>query len=107
MTINPDGSLSASFNGTNTDNAVSPPPAGTFKQQGTWTQTAQAIPAASTYSFSIPLIESDYINPTSTTTASVESQGVGNRTGAFPGTYLSYMDSGTLTGPSGSFTERQ
>ncbi len=104
VTINPDGSLSATFSGTNTDNAVSPPPAGTFKQQGTWTQTAQAIPTGGSYSFSIPLTESDFISPTSTTTATVQSQGVGNRTGVFPGTYLSYMDSGTLTGPSGSFT---
>jgi hypothetical protein len=102
VTINQYGNLSATFYGTNTNNTVSPAPAGIFTQQGTWTQTAQAIPAATTYSFSIPLTESDYINPTSTTQASVESSGFGTRTGVYPGTYLSNVDNGTLTG--GSFT---
>jgi len=104
VTINPNGSLSASFYGTNTDNSVTPAPAGLFKQSGTWSQTAQAIPTASTYSFSIPLTDSDYINPTSTTQASVQSQGFGTRTGVFPGTYLGYVENGTLTGSSGSFS---
>ncbi|MFZ0050202.1 MAG: FecR domain-containing protein, partial [Desulfobaccales bacterium] len=102
VTIDQYGNLSATFYGTNTNNTVSPAPAGIFTQQGYWTQTAQAIPAASTYSFSIPLTESDYINPTSTTQASVESSGFGTRTGIYPGTYLSNVDNGTLTG--GSFT---
>jgi hypothetical protein len=110
VTINQYGNLSATFYGTNTNNAVSPAPAGIFTQQGTWNQTAQAIPAASTYSFSIaPLTESVYINPTSTNTASVEGQGFGTRTAitgsglppAYPGTYLSSVDNGTLTWPSG------
>ena len=104
VTINPDGSLSATFYGTNTDNAVSPPPAGTFKQQGTWTQTAATIPTASTYSISIPLTDSVFINPTSTTQATYEAQGFGPRSGVFPGTYLNQVDNGTLSGPSGSFT---
>jgi len=106
VTINLDGSLSATFYGTNTNNAVSPAPAGIFTQQGTWSQTAQAIPAASTYSFSIPLTDMVYINPTSTTQASVQSQGFGTRTGVYPGTYLGNVDNGTLTvtGGSGSFT---
>ena len=72
VTINPNGSLSASFYGTNTDNSVTPAPTGIFKQSGTWSQTAQAIPSASTYNFSIPLTEADYINPTSTSQASIE-----------------------------------
>ncbi|MFZ0051913.1 MAG: hypothetical protein WAK96_09045, partial [Desulfobaccales bacterium] len=104
VTINPDGSLSASFYGTNTSNEVSPAPAGIFTQQGTWTQTAQAIPAASTYSFSIPLTDTEYISPTSTTQATVGSSGFGTRTGVFPGTYLENVENGTLTGPSGSFS---
>jgi len=101
VTINPDGSLSAvNFVGTNTDKNYTG--SDTFRQTGTWTQTAQAIPAASTYSFSIPVTENDVINPTSTTQATFGSQGFGTRTGVFPGTYLGQVDNGTLTG--GSFT---
>ncbi|MGO9620294.1 MAG: FecR domain-containing protein [Desulfobaccales bacterium] len=104
VTINPNGNLSANFYGTNTDNSVMPAPAGIFKQSGTWSQTAQAIPSASTYSFSIPVTENDLINPTSTSQASVQSQGFGTRTGVFPGTYLGNVDNGTLTGGSNSFS---
>ncbi len=106
VTINPNGNLSANFYGTNTDNSVIPAPAGIFKQSGTWSQTAQAIPAASTYSFSMPLTDADYINPTSTSQATVETQGFTSspRTGPFPGTYLGQVNNGTLSGPSGSFT---
>jgi len=104
VTINPDGSLSATFYGTNADNSVTPAPSGIFKQQGTWTQTAATIPTASTYSFSIPLTDSVVITPTSTTQATYEAQGFGTRSGVFPGTYLNQVDNGTLSGPSGSFT---
>ena len=104
MTINSDGSLSATFYGTNADNSVTPAPAGIFTQQGAWTQTAATIPAASTYSFSIPLTDSVVINPTSTTQATYQAQGFGARSGVFPGTYLNQVDNGTLSGPSGSFT---
>ncbi len=104
VTINPNGSLSATFYGTNTDNSVTPAPSGTFTQQGTFTQTAATIPTASTYSFSMPLTDSDYINPTSTTQATVQTQGYGARTGVFPGTYLDQVNNGTLSGPSGSFS---
>jgi hypothetical protein len=50
------------------------------------------------------LTEADYINPTSTSQASVQSQGFGTRTGVFPGTYLGNVDNGTLTGSSNSFS---
>ncbi|MGP8049031.1 MAG: FecR domain-containing protein [Desulfobaccales bacterium] len=104
VTINPNGGLSASFYGTNTDNGVTPAPAGTFTQQGTWTQTAATLPAASTYSFSIPLTDSMLISPTSTTQATVQTQGFGTRSGVFPGTYLDQVNNGTLSGNSSSFT---
>ena len=104
VTINPtNGSLTATFYGTNTDNNVSPPQAGIFTQTGSWSQT-KAIPVTGAYSFSIPLTDQYNINPTSTTTASLEIQGVGTRTGVYPGTYLNNVENGTLTGPSGSFT---
>ncbi len=104
VTINSDGSLSATFYGTNADNSVTPAPSGTFYQQGAWTQTAATIPAPSTYSISIPLTDSVVIDPTSTTQATYQAQGYGARSGVFPGTYLNQVDNGTLSGPSGSFT---
>ncbi|MGA9460612.1 MAG: hypothetical protein WBV16_13005, partial [Desulfobaccales bacterium] len=104
VTINSDGSLSATFYGTNPSNDVSPAPSGLFYQQGTFTQTAATIPSPSTYSFSIPLTESVVIDPTSTTQATYQAQGYGARSGVFPGTYLNQVDNGDLSGPSGSFT---
>jgi hypothetical protein len=114
VTINPDGSLAATLYGTNTDTSVSPSPTGTFKQTGTLNQTAQAIPAASTYSFSIPNFYASYLlTPTSSTNASLDLQAFGMRpsggsdtaSSVYPGMYLG-GGTGTfsLSGSSSSFT---
>ena len=102
VTINPDGSLSATFYGTNTHSSYTG--SGIFTQTGTWSQTAQAIPAASTYSFSIPNLFASYLlTSTSSTTASVNVSAFGMRpsgdsgSSVYPGMYLG-SGSGSATG---------